>query len=862
MKKFTFIVLVTLCSISSVFSQANLLVKAPAGNNATSTTRAPNGTVAHTTMRGCFFVSQAEIGQYFVPGTNISTFGFSLTAGVTGTAVTGNFTVYLQNTSDASYLKGTSFTTAIAPMTSVYASTMTIPVSAGTTSINLTLPSAFTYTGGGMYVAYDWACSGPFSAGTATYVCDNSIASSGASNATNTTTPVDAMGISAFRPVFIWGAVNSATNDAQVQGIESLGSVPAIFNTGNVIKAYIKNGSNTTMNNIPVNLNVSGANTFADTQTITTLASGATVAVSFAPFNPQTNGVNTMTVTVPADQLSLNNQKAFTQTVTCNIQGSNPQPGSYPVGVGFATNNGIIAERLITPVTATCIGSKISISGDAGSINNSIYSVLMDFNGNVLASSNTLVIASPMLNTAREFTFATPQVLSAGSIYYIGLAQPGNTVSPYWPLAATNATFIPPNLYVTSIIGGGFVFPLTQNLGFFGLNARFQYSATTAAIANPSVSCSGSPVNLMASGASTYTWSTGSTSATAVISPTTSSTYSVTGTSSIGCRSSATVAVSVIQNPTVTAAISNSVICSGNSTTLTAGGADTYTWNTTATSTLVAVNPTVTSIYSVMGTDTITGCSSTATVGVTIDTPTISISSPGSICNGTIAALYASGANTYTWSTASTGSAIAVTPVVTTSYSVTGTNTTGCVGSQTVQVIVNQYPTVTAVALPSGSICAGNTTTISMNGAANYTVNYSTTAVMNATAVTGYSITDSPTITTSYFVSGTYPNNNCVSTKTVTVTVLSCAGLNEKSNSAIKLNLYPNPTSGVFTAEVDNFAGNLVAEIYNVLGEMIRKQVINSEKNKVDLQGEPGGVYFVQLVENGIPVHTSRIVKQ
>ncbi|MGZ4090703.1 MAG: hypothetical protein ACXVNO_08285, partial [Bacteroidia bacterium] len=223
MKKFTFIVLVTFCSISSVFSQANLLIKAPAGNNATSTTRAPNGTVAHTTMRGCFFVSQAEIGQYFVPGTNISTFGFSLTAGVTGTAVTGNFTVYLQNTSDASYLKGTSFTTAIAPMTSVYASTMTIPVSAGTTSINLTLPSAFTYTGGGMYVAYDWACSGPFSAGTATYVCDNSIASSGASNATNTTTPVDAMGISAFRPVFIWGAVNSATNDAQVQGIESLG---------------------------------------------------------------------------------------------------------------------------------------------------------------------------------------------------------------------------------------------------------------------------------------------------------------------------------------------------------------------------------------------------------------------------------------------------------------------------------------------------------------------------------------------------------------------------------------------------------------------------------------------------------------
>lgn len=866
MKKFTLAVLVVLFSFGLAFGQATLVVKAPAGNNATSTSRAPNGNVAHTTMRGCYLVTPNELGQYFVPGTNLASMGFSLTAGVTGAPVTGNFTVYLQNTSDATYQKGTSFTTAIAPMTSVYASTMTIPVSAGTTSINLTFPSAFTYTGGGLYVAYDWACSGPFSSGTATYVCDNSQGSSGAANATNVSTPNDIMNISNFRPVLIWGAANSATNDAQVVTIESLGSVPAFFNTGHQIKAYVKNGSNTTMNNIPVTLTVGGANTFADTKTITTLASGGTTFVTFSPFNPQTNGINSISVTVPTDQLPLNNQKIFSQTVTCSDQGLNPRPGSYPIGVGYNTSSGIIAAKLVPLVTSTCVAARISISSDAATPNNSVFGVLMDNTGNIIASSNTVLITNAMLNTTQTFSLNPPTVLTGGVTYYIGLAQPANTVTGYFPLAATSTgsfATMPPNIYVTSILGGGFVSTLTQNLGYFGIEARFAHTATTAAVANPTTSCSGSSVTLSALGGSTYVWSSGQTTQTAVVTPTTSLTYSVTGTNTIGCKSTATVAVNVIQNPTVTTAVSNSVICSGNTTSLTTGGnADTYTWSTSSTNTMITVSPTVTSVYSVVGTNTTTGCSTTATVGVTVDTPTIAIASPSAICVGTAAPLYASGANTYTWSTGSTGTAIAVAPLVTTSYSIAGTNTTGCVGTQTVQVIVNPNPTVTAVALPQASLCTGNSFTLSMNGAANYTA-FSSGApnTSTGTTVAPFSAVYSPTVTETYTVVGSY-STSCSNTKTLTVTVLSCVGIKEQSSNESGVSIYPNPSNGVFALKHETFQGNSRAEVYNVLGTLVKQYSISAENTTINLSEQSNGVYFVKLYDNGKVINVSRIVKQ
>src|SRR5690606_33154447 len=59
-------------------------------------------------------------------------------------------------------------------------------------------------------------------------------------------------------------------------------------------------------------------------------------------------------------------------------------------------------------------------------------------------------------------------------------------------------------------------------------------------------------------------------------------------------------------------------ICQGNSTTLTASGADTYSWSQGATTFSTSLNPTATTVYSLTGTYTATGCSSVTTVFVNV----------------------------------------------------------------------------------------------------------------------------------------------------------------------------------------------------------------------------------------------------
>ena len=57
--------------------------------------------------------------------------------------------------------------------------------------------------------------------------------------------------------------------------------------------------------------------------------------------------------------------------------------------------------------------------------------------------------------------------------------------------------------------------------------------------------CSGHTATLTASGASTYVWNTGGTAATCNVSPTTTTSYTVTGTSSAGCKNTAVATVTV-----------------------------------------------------------------------------------------------------------------------------------------------------------------------------------------------------------------------------------------------------------------------------------------------------------------------------
>jgi hypothetical protein len=83
------------------------------------------------------------------------------------------------------------------------------------------------------------------------------------------------------------------------------------------------------------------------------------------------------------------------------------------------------------------------------------------------------------------------------------------------------------------------------------------------------------------------------------------------------CISSSTISISSLPSPTLNIVTSSGSICIGSSATLTASGANSYTWSTGAMSPSISVTPTATSIYTATGAN---FCGpSTQTIGVVVD---------------------------------------------------------------------------------------------------------------------------------------------------------------------------------------------------------------------------------------------------
>lgn len=294
-------------------------------------------------------------------------------------------------------------------------------------------------------------------------------------------------------------------------------------------------------------------------------------------------------------------------------------------------------------------------------------------------------------------------------------------------------------------------------------------------------------------------------------------------------------------NPTIT--VNVATICSGNSATLSAIGATSYSWNTGATSSSITVNPLVTTIYSVTGTS--TSCSANQTSTVTVNTtPTVSVNS-ATICNGANAILTANGASTYSWNTGATSNSILVSPIVTTTYSIIGTSG-NCTDLKITTVNVNPNPIV--VTTSSGTlICAGQTVTLTANGAQTYS--WSSGGLGNNIAV-------SPTVSTTYTVIGT-DVNNCSALSVFTQSVSNCTGLNLFSYIQ-NIILFPNPNNGSFDIKLD-ISGEFEIEIYNLIGSMVYIGKLNSGSNKINLKSQPG-IYYYKITDYAATVQEGKIL--
>lgn len=120
--------------------------------------------------------------------------------------------------------------------------------------------------------------------------------------------------------------------------------------------------------------------------------------------------------------------------------------------------------------------------------------------------------------------------------------------------------------------------------------------------------CFGQSTNLTASGSTTYTWSTGAITPIIAVTPTSTTTYSVISIAA-SCTNSAVYTVSVSLPPTMS--VTGTPFCAGQTTTITATGANSYIWNTGATTNSIIVTPSSNSTYTVTGAS-VASCTSTS----------------------------------------------------------------------------------------------------------------------------------------------------------------------------------------------------------------------------------------------------------
>ncbi|MDO8998566.1 MAG: T9SS type A sorting domain-containing protein [Bacteroidota bacterium] len=474
MKKITLTLFTALLSLASV-AQVNTVVNVPTPNTAPGTTglRAPNGTAGHTVMRGQYFISAADLSAL---SPTITSFGFALTSGV-ASAANGTLTVYLQHTGATSYTAGTTWGTA--GMTTIYTGSYAIPVGSAAANVDLTLPSAFSYTGGALNIAYEYTAA--VTATNAAVYTAFAGSALGATGASSTTATAPVLGGTGFRPVFRFGTPNTYTNEIIVQSVGAAGKYPTTFGSPQVITAQIMNGSNIAKTNIAVGLSVTGVNTFTNAQFIGALAAGAVTTVTFAPMTSTVQGINTISVGVLPDQNNINNNITVTQSITCDFWAYNPPTGTYTSGVGFNTGSGIISSNFVTPVSATCIAVSIGISSDVNTPGNPAVGVLMNATGSIIATTNTITLTTGMLSTAQTLVFASPVSITAGVNYYVGYLQTANPTG-YFPLGS-QAVLNTPNNYFTSPVAGNSLTPLTSNLGYFKIEPAFTSTCGSVGIA-------------------------------------------------------------------------------------------------------------------------------------------------------------------------------------------------------------------------------------------------------------------------------------------------------------------------------------------------------------------------------------------
>ncbi len=400
------------------------------------------------------------------------------------------------------------------------------------------------------------------------------------------------------------------------------------------------------------------------------------------------------------------------------------------------------------------------------------YTCTITSSGNCSATTPPVTITTSgtpaIITPASSTTFC-----QGGSVTLNGSAAPNYT----WSTGATSNS-------INVNTGGTYTLTVTDN----GCTSDTTVTVTvntlpTPTITGPTSACSGQPLSLSAGTYSSYSWSSGQT--TASINVTSTGTYTVTVTDANGCTGSDSQAATINANPTP--AISGTLqFCSGLSTTISGpAGFSSYLWNGGSTSASLSVS--AGGNYTVTVTDA-NGCTGSTSANVTMNNlPLPAINGLAAICNGAATTLTATpaGAN-YLWNTGSTSNSISASTAG--NYTVTVTDGNGCTAQTTHNLVLTSNPTPTITG--TASACQSQPAVIDAGSYNSYVWSTgATTQTINATATGNYTVTvtDANGCTGSDLIAVTI---NALPTPSITGTLQFCSGNNTTINTGAGYSSY------------------------------------------------------------------------
>lgn len=534
-------------------------------------------------------------------------------------------------------------------------------------------------------------------------------------------------------------------------------------NTPFALNAKVKNAGSATANNVKMNLTVTNLNTNAVVHTTTTntlpsLAAGATSAnlTAVANYTPNAVGaylaqyVTSMTqvdgnhANDTVEQLIFITDSTYARddaTITGQYQ------GSLGVGAGAATN-GVLGQNYQVNAAAQITSVDFYLAAPtAGDVTSAVIYSVNAATGVPVAllgqTSNYTITTADTLGVFLTLKLQAPVSIAANTKFFVGVREGANniTIATTDQIFTTNTTFVD---WTTAAVHWNNnedynflrTYLLRPNLTAVcttPISATSTITQTNCALATGSAT-----MNATGGSNYSYSWSNGQTSQTAI--NLAAGSYTCIITTPSNCSTTATAVVT--NAPLTVTTTSTATACGQNTGTATAAvtgtvGTFTYSWSngqTTQTATGLAAGA-----HTVFVTST-SGCAGTATANVSSSNgPVVNVTTTNPTCAGTnngSACATATGTGlTYIWNTTPPQTTACANNLAGGSYSVSVTNSNLCTTTQTVTVTAPAAITAAAngTNIPCNGTSTGSVAVVASGGTGTLTYSWSPISATSAT---------------------------------------------------------------------------------------------------------------------------------